>query len=70
MFLPNSMFSLSLPSLRIGFRHAPLGLDRMRLGTASELAEKHDGRSLHPRSVATKPPLSKGGLEGLSIYFF
>ena len=41
MFLPNSMFSLSLPSLRGVFRPAPLGLDRMRLGTASELAEKH-----------------------------
>ena len=45
------------------YRCAPLGLDRLRLGIASESTEKHS-------SIATKPPLSKGGLEGLSICFY
>ena len=62
-FISIGQLSLSLPSLRIGFRHAPLGLDRMRLGTASQSDKKHS-------LVATKPPLSKGGLEGLSISFY
>ena len=46
-------FSLPLPSLRIAFRHAPLGLDRLRLGTIKKISKNQ--RSLAPPKGAQRP---------------